>query len=164
MKTLYLLRHANAALATPPQMSDYDRTLSAQGVREARAVGRFMKSNRMHPDFILCSSAVRTTQTAQIIMNALFGKTAAQIPNNFDKELYQAPDEKILASIQSANPAQHSLMVVAHNPGIAELAFALGKINRYDPGTLSIFRADCQRWAEFSPGTVKLEKVFVPEN
>ncbi len=65
MKTLYLLRHATAANAAPPQMSDYDRTLSAKGIREAQTVGRYMKSNKMLPDFVLSSSALRTTQTAR---------------------------------------------------------------------------------------------------
>lgn len=159
MKTLYLLRHANAAAATLPQMSDYDRTLSALGVREARAVGRFMKSNRMHPDFILSSSAIRTTQTAQIVIETLQTKIA----NTSDKELYQASDEKILSEIQKTDPAQRSILVVSHNPGIAELAYALGRIPHYAPATLSVFTADCDIWAEFLPGKVKLQKVFVPE-
>jgi phosphohistidine phosphatase SixA len=55
-------------------------------------------------------------------------------------------------------------MVVGHNPGIAELAYMLGQINHYAPGTLSVFKADCQSWAEFSAKTAKLEKVFVPED
>lgn len=163
MKTLYLLRHATAASATPPQMSDFDRTLTAQGVREARSVGRYMQLNRMLPDFVHSSSAVRTTETAHIVMDALFGKMTATVANNFDKELYQAPDEKLLSEIQKADPAQRSLMVVAHNPGIGELAFLLGKIPHYEPGTLSVFTADCESWADFSPKTAKLEKVFVPE-
>ena len=163
MKTLYLLRHAIAASATPPQMSDYDRTLSAQGVLDARIIGRFMQSNRMQPDFVLCSGALRTTQTAQIIISVLFGKTDAKVASNFDKDLYNAPDEKLLSEIRKADPSHGSLMVVAHNPGIAELAFTLGKVARYEPGTLSVFRADCQNWTDFSAKTAKLEKVFVPE-
>ncbi len=95
-------------------------------------------------------------------MNTVFGDDP-KVANNFDKELYQAPNEKLLSEIQKADPAQNSLLVVAHNPGIAELAYALGKVSRYDPGTLSVFKADCDSWAEFSPDTAKLEKVFVPE-
>lgn len=163
MKTLYLLRHANAAQATPPQMSDYDRTLSAQGVRDARSVGRFMQSNRMQPDFVLSSAAIRTAETAQIIMNVLFGKIDAANVSHFDKDLYQAPDEKLLSEIRKTDPSRRSLMLVAHNPGVAELAYMLGKVNRYEPGTLSVFRAQCRDWNEFSAETVRLEKIFVPE-
>jgi phosphohistidine phosphatase len=158
MKTLYLLRHATAAAATPPQMSDFDRTLSGKGVLEARAVGRYMKANRMLPDFIHCSAALRTAQTARIVMEALFG-AAAEAHAHFDQEFYQAPDEKLLAAIRAADAAKRSLLVVAHNPGVAEMAYALGKVSRYEPATLSIFRADCGSWAEFSPATAKLQKI-----
>ena len=161
MKTLYLLRHATAANATPPQMSDYDRTLSARGVREARAVGHFMHANRMRPDFFLSSAALRTSQTAQIVLNVLFGKTEAA--GHFDKELYHAPEEKLLSGIRGASAAHSSLMLVAHNPAVAELAFLLGRVSHYEPGTLSVFRADCRSWGDFSAETVRLEKVFVPE-
>ena len=163
MKILYLLRHANAAPATPPAMSDYDRSLSGLGVMQARTLGHYMHANRLVPDFVHCSAALRTTQTARMIMTALFGNTAEAVANNFDKELYNAPDDKILAAIHGTSPDHRTLMLVAHNPGVAELAFALGKVNNYEPGTLSIFKADCSSWADFSAKTAKLEKVFVPE-
>ena len=162
MKILYLLRHANAAPATPPAMSDYDRSLSGLGVMQARTLGHYMHANRLVPDFVHCSAALRTTETAQIVMGALFGKTAP-VANNFDKDLYNAPEEKIISAIHSTGPDHRSLMLVAHNPGVAELAFSLGKVAHYEPGTLSIFKADCASWADFSAKTAKLEKVFVPE-
>jgi phosphohistidine phosphatase len=163
MKILYLLRHANAAPATPPAMSDFDRTLSGVGVRQARLVGRYMQENRLVPDFIHASAAVRTTQTARIIMGGIFGTAIEQVANNFDQELFNAPEEKLLAAIQATGNDRRTLMLVAHNPGVADLAFTLGKVNHYEPGTLSIFRAKCDSWADFSPQTAKLEKVFVPE-
>lgn len=163
MKILYLLRHANAAPATPPAMSDFDRTLSGLGVRQSRLVGRFMNENRLAPDFVHASAAVRTTQTARLITTGIFGNKAEQVPSNFDKELYAAPEEKLLAAIQSTNHDYRYLMLVAHNPGVADLAFTLGKVNQYEPGTLSIFTANIDNWVQFSPQTAKLERVFVPE-
>ena len=163
MKILYLLRHANAAPATPPAMSDFDRTLSGLGVRQARLVGRYMQENRLLPDFVHASEAIRTTQTARIIMSGIFGSATEQVASSFDKEIYNAPEEKLLAAIQATGNDRRSLMLVAHNPGVADLAFTLGKVNHYEPGTLSIFRAKCNSWAEFSVKTAKLEKVFVPE-
>ncbi len=162
MKTLYLMRHADAARATPPTMSDFDRSLSGRGVIEARVVGRFMRANRMQPDFIHCSGAARTVETAQIVIAALTGPEG--IAHNPDKELYNAPDEKILAAIQAADPQHNNLMIVAHNPGVSELLSALGKIDHYcEPGTLGVFRLDSDRWAELDPKITKLEKIFVPE-
>ncbi len=162
MKTLYLMRHAAAANATPPAMSDFDRTLSGKGVIEARIVGRFMKSNRMQPHFIHCSAAVRTTETAEIVAHEIFGKKTPA--HNPDKNLYNAPDDKLLAAIHAADPALNSLMIVAHNPGISELLCLLGNIKHYcEPATLGVFRLNSDRWAELGPKTAKLEKIFVPE-
>jgi len=162
MKTLYLLRHATAAAAQPPAMSDFDRTLTGFGVRQAHSVGRYMQINRLVPGFVLCSAAVRTTETAQIAMHHIFGK-AAPCPSNFDKELFNGDEEKLLAAIQGTSPDHRSLMLVAHNQGVGNLAFELGKVNHYEPGTLSVFTAACETWAQFSAQTAKLEKVFVPE-
>lgn len=163
MKILYLLRHANAAPATPPAMSDFGRTLSGLGVRQARLVGRYMQENRMLPDFVHSSAAIRTTQTAHLILSGIFGNTADKVASNFAQELYAAPDEKLLAAIQATGADYRSLMLVAHNPGVAELAYTLGKVNNYEPGTLSVFSTNCESWTEFSAKTAKLEKIFVPE-
>ncbi|MDE2335937.1 MAG: hypothetical protein KGL10_01370 [Alphaproteobacteria bacterium] len=162
MKTLYLMRHANAAPATPPAMSDFERTLTGQGVIAARIVGRFMKANRMQPDFIHHSAAVRTAETALIVTREIFGQ---KVPaGNPDKDLYNAPDDKLLAAIQAADPGHNSLLVVAHNPGVSELLSALGNVEHYcEPATLGVFRLNGDTWAAFGPGTVKLEKIFVPE-
>jgi phosphohistidine phosphatase len=162
MKTLYLLRHATAAAATPPAMSDFDRTLTGLGVREAHSVGRYMQINRFVPAFIHSSAAVRTSETAQIAMHHIFGN-AAPCPSNFDKELYNMPEETLLAAVQAASNDHRSLLLVAHNQGIGDLAFTLGKVSHYEPGTLSVFTAACDTWAEFSAQTSKLEKVFSPE-
>lgn len=159
MKTLYLLRHAQAAPATPPQMSDFERTLTPQGLHDAETVGKFMQDNGFKPDIVLCSAAKRTTQTAQNILTVLFGKQdGAQLL----RELYNAPESELLETVRKADPAHDHLMLVAHNPGVADLAFSLGRIARYEPGTLSIFTAPS--WSFFAPGAVKLQKVFAPHN
>jgi phosphohistidine phosphatase len=162
MKTLYLLRHAHTGPATPPQMSDYDRKLSPQGVKDAGTVGQFMQSHGMKPDHVMHSSAVRTSQTAQLILDVLFGPGGGN-PNAL-QDLYQASDEKLLAAIRRTDDAHGKLMLVAHNPGVADLAHTLGEVKFCDPGTLSVFVAQCDKWDDFSPAIVKLERVFVPES
>jgi len=162
MKTLYLLRHATAAAATPPAMSDFERTLTGHGVREAHSVGRYMQINRFVPAFVHSSAAVRTSETAQIAMHHIFGK-ADPCPSNFDKDLYNVPEETLLAAVRAASNDHRSLLLVAHNQGVADLAFTLGKVAKYDPGTLSVFTADVESWGQFSAQTAQLQKVFAPE-
>jgi phosphohistidine phosphatase len=163
MKTLYLLRHAHTLDAPPPGKGDYERILSRKGAEEARTVGLFMKKNGLHPDFLLCSAAARAIQTAQLVTDALFGEDGKKIPRHFDRGLYHAPAEKILAEIRGQEASIHNLLVVVHNPGAAELAMQLGNIEHYAPATLTVFKAGCQDWSMFLPKAITLEKIFVPE-
>jgi phosphohistidine phosphatase len=157
MKTLYLLRHAHSTSAASPE-EDFARSLSPQGTEDAKAVGIFMRSQDMHPDFVLSSSALRTTQTAQLV----FGKKI-DVPNRFDSNLYHASAETLFAEICSTDDSYRRLLVVAHNPGVANLAYTLGRVEKYAPATLCVFTAQCPSWSEFPPGAAKLVKVFTPE-
>lgn len=162
MKTLYLLRHAHTFAAAPPLLGDHERILTPQGTKEALAVGRFMQGNEFFPDFVLSSSSVRTIQTARLIFGTLFTQVGAKIASHFDRKLYQASAEALLGEIQGMDDSIGKLLVVAHNPGIAELAGSLGHIDSYAPATLTVFKSGCKSWAEFSPDTAKLDQVFLP--
>ncbi len=163
MKTLYLLRHADTVPADPTRVSDHERALSPQGNADALAVGRYMRMYALYPDLVLNSSAVRTTQTAQLVLKELANGNVSKIPARSDSELYQASPAKIISEIHAVAPSVQRLLVVGHNPGIADLAFTLGKIRHYTPGTLAVFTAECPDWTGFSAGLAQLEKVFVPK-
>lgn len=169
MKTLYLLRHAQTMPAAPPSLGDHERVLSPQGTEEALAVGDFMQAYGMHPDFVLSSSSVRTIQTARLIFGVLFRKAGLKVASHFDRKFYQAPAAKILSEVQRADNSIGQLMVVGHNPGIADLAVTLGKtearqkLTNYAPATLTVFKADCADWSGFLPASARLERIFVPE-
>lgn len=169
MKTLYLLRHAHTTSATPTLMGDHERILSPQGTEDAQSVGRYMQAGKMYPDFVLSSSSVRTIQTSRLIFGTLFSKEGVKVESHFDRKLYLASAEKLLSEIQSIDNSIDKLMLVAHNPGVSDLAVTLSKnknnteLSNYAPATLCVFKAYCDNWADFSPQTVKLEKVFVPK-
>jgi phosphohistidine phosphatase len=163
MKTLYLLRHAQAAPEAPLSMGDYDRVLSAKGEQEAQKVADYLKQGRAAPDFVLASSAARTLQTARIIMKAF-----SHVDSHFDRQLYLATPDIILRDIFSINDNVNSLLVVGHNPGIAELAIALSNRTFSDfsqdfpTATLAVLEGDFNAWSEISPHKLKLADVFLP--
>lgn len=163
MKTLYLLRHAHTVPSAPPLMGDHERFLSPQGTSDATAVGLFMQEHGMYPDFVLSSSAVRTIQTSRLIFGTLFKREGTKIASHFDRRLFHASAEEIIAEIRSMNDSIGKLMLVAHNPGVGDLAYQLGKIEGYSPGTLSVYKVDCESWKDFSPKTAKLELVYEPK-
>ena len=73
LKKLMLLRHAKADW--PREVtSDHERPLSGRGHRDAPQAGIWMRENDAVPDFILCSSALRTRQTCTWICEELGDK------------------------------------------------------------------------------------------
>lgn len=158
MKTLYLLRHAHT-LPQAPSGTDFDRALSPLGEKQAESIGKFMQANDMKPDFILCSSARRTSQTAELALAALFGGT--KTPVTFDRDLYHAPADRLLEFIHNINQTKSHLLLVCHNPGAAELAYQLGGLESYAPGTLSAYTATS--WQNMAPEIARLTETFVPD-
>jgi phosphohistidine phosphatase len=69
MNELYLLRHAKAV----PQEeggADRDRPLEQRGRRAAQAVAQWIAEHRLEPQLVLCSPALRTRQTLDIVAAA----------------------------------------------------------------------------------------------
>ena len=69
-RTLFLVRHAQA-LDTSQGQKDVDRKLSEVGRAEASHIGRDLYNLYPNPEQILCSSALRARDTAQILAEQL---------------------------------------------------------------------------------------------
>jgi len=141
MRKIYLLRHAQAA--SDFSAPDKERELTDLGKEQAFNVGLFLKTQNI--DLVLCSAATRTQQTLEQIR-----KTGAEF-NNIEilENFYNAPAENLLDKIENTNK---NVLVIAHNPGIHQLAFQLSEnsdqalVNKltmgYPPATLSIFEGN----------------------
>ncbi len=123
MSELYLLRHAKAA----PQSdgtADRDRPLTTRGQEGARAIGRWIAKHGLDPDLALCSPAIRTRQTMDIVAAALPRRSEIA----FDKALYLADSDALLARLREIPEGVRRVMVVGHNPGLHELAQTLSDV------------------------------------
>ncbi|NLW42874.1 MAG: histidine phosphatase family protein [Tissierellia bacterium] len=113
MKTLYLLRHGKSSWDNQ-KLSDFNRSLNNRGTKEAKELAEYMANNRYIPEIILCSSAKRTRETLEPILEALeFGGEVKYLEN-----LYLASAYVIGEVINSVNA--ETLLVVGHNPGIED--------------------------------------------
>lgn len=117
MKQLTLLRHAKSSWADSGQQ-DYDRPLNDRGLRDAPMMAQRLIEQSCTPDFILCSSAQRTRQTAQFFFDA--NKLDSNNINYVDA-LYLASPGTLLEHIQQCDSAINHLMIIAHNPGLESL-------------------------------------------
>ncbi len=117
-RTLVLLRHAKSAW---PDVPDHERPLARRGVRDAPAMGRWLRAAGHVPDQVLCSTARRARETWQLAQLAL----GAAPPVVFDDRAYQASALQLLDLIRSAPAAARTLLVVGHDPAVPELAVTL---------------------------------------
>ena len=120
MPHLLLLRHAKSDWSDAA-LADFDRPLAERGRRAAPVIGRFIAQKKWRPDLVLCSSALRTRQTLDLVLPEL--PVGPQV--RFLRSLYLAPLSRMLSLLQRQPAMMGSIMVVAHNPGMEHLAFRL---------------------------------------
>lgn len=167
-RTLILLRHAKSAW---PDVPDHDRPLAQRGQRDAPIMGRWLRAHGHLPDHVLCSSARRTRETWQLVWEQL----GIDPPVTFDEQVYLATADTLLNLIHRAAPGHHTLLVVGHNPAIAELALRLTAHSANDAATLGPMREKFPTAAvailEFTgnrqhprPGTARLTGFVTPRD
>jgi phosphohistidine phosphatase len=124
MRRLMLLRHSRTE-NDAPSGKDQDRRLDDRGRLDAAEIGGWIARHPPFPDWVLVSPAVRSHQTWEIAWQAM--KDAAPPPKvDTPAELYGADPSALLQIIHGAADGDpQRLMLVGHNPGLHELAFAL---------------------------------------
>jgi phosphohistidine phosphatase len=126
MKRLTLLRHAQADNPLPDQ-SDWNRLLTKRGQLDAKEMARRLKVQQLRPGLVLSSPALRARQTAEVFARCFSSATLQLV-----EELYLADSKLLLTLIQQRGGSSDHLLVVAHNPGITELASWLAQDRRID--------------------------------
>lgn len=118
MKRLILTRHAKSAW-DDPLTPDHDRPLNERGKAAAADLGQWLASRGYVPQKVLCSDAVRTRQTWSGIAPALPATPVMELK----PALYHAGPDVMLAVLRHAQA--DTVMMIGHNPGIAEFAARL---------------------------------------
>jgi phosphohistidine phosphatase len=125
MRRLMLLRHAKTE-NDAPSGRDQDRRLDDRGRTDAAEIGGWIGRHPPFPELVLVSPAIRAQQTWEIAREAMKDR-APQPQVELVPELYGADPSQLLQAIWTASTTDpQRLMIVAHNPGMHELALALG--------------------------------------
>lgn len=158
---LYLLRHAKAAASTYGDQ-DCDRPLTPSGYLSAGAIGDEFVSRGIVPDLALCSGARRAVETWQALVARLNVPPPAQI----EDELYSCGSQVLLSRLQRVESVVNSVLLLAHNPDIQELAFLLtgqgsesdfvGLPDHFSAGALAALEMDAITWPELGSGQARL--------
>jgi len=139
-RLLTLVRHAKSSWNTPGQQ-DHERPLNERGMRDAPVMAQRLLDKGCIPDLILCSSAVRTQQTAQYFVDA-FGLNDNQLW--IEPKLYLCSPETILTEVSVAEDGHKHIMVIAHNPGLEQLSALLSEECQQAMPTLGIRHFACK--------------------
>lgn len=118
---LTLVRHGKSSWQTAGQ-TDFDRPLNDRGLADTPVMASRLAQAGCIPDLILCSSAVRTQQTAALLAEGI-GLSLDKILH-YD-ELYLAAPPTLLLALQAATAEYDHIMIIAHNPGLEDLSALL---------------------------------------
>jgi phosphohistidine phosphatase len=163
MGTLYLLRHAKSSW-DEPALADHERPLAPRGRRDALLVGRHLGRLEAAPELVLCSSAVRTRETLELL-----GPAVAGIPVQLEDDLYAASSEALLERLRAVPDETGCVLLIGHNPGVQDLALALAPGGRDRERlaakfpTAGLATLACPAWARLEAGGAELVAFVVPK-
>jgi phosphohistidine phosphatase len=164
MKTLILTRHAKSSWDDLTMM-DHDRMLNKRGRNGATAIGRWLAENRYLPEEVLCSTAARCQETLALVAASL----PTPPPTQFIKRMYLPAPDTLYEVLKRAST--DTVMMVAHNPGIAEFASMLlrelpahPKFQQYPSGATTIITFDIPSWSTPFMGKGTATDFIVPRD
>ena len=116
---------------------------------------------------MLCSAAVRTRDTLELIRPALGAEATIVV----EEELYGASVEALLARLRDLPGDVVSALVIGHNPGLQGLALALASAGaelerleaKYPTAALATLTLADGAWSRLAPGRAVLTAYVVPK-
>jgi phosphohistidine phosphatase len=169
MKTLILLRHAKA-VPNDDFIAEHDRPLAPKGEEDAALMGAYLREQKLIPDQVLCSSALRAQRTWQLA-SAKLGKN---VPSERLREVYNAGSGSLFETLRRCANASNKVLVVGHNPGLQSLAVALagsgdsdalaGLREKFPTAALAVVDLDLDEWAALAPSRGALRAFVRPKD
>ena len=171
MLELALLRHAKSEPGRPDQR-DFERPLNRRGEQAAERMGHHLRERGMAPGRILCSPARRVRETLARLGPGFSDN--AEIA--FCDDLFLAPPQTLLSQIAGVGAGVRSVLVIAHNPGLEQLALELadrgagfpGALDRLATGfvsaALAVFELDAESYSDIGHETSRLVHFATPRS
>lgn len=131
-RRLALVRHAKAEADSEGE--DTARALTSRGRRDAAAVGRWLVSEELVPDLVVCSDAVRAQET----WTAASSELDDPPPVRVEPALYESTVARLTDVVCGTAPAVQTLVVVGHDPTVSEAASALAGAGSDGPALLAV--------------------------
>lgn len=161
MKQLYIVRHAKSSWDYP-DLPDYERPLTEKGKKRTRKIIEFLQQQGAKPDFILCSSALRTRETAAYLAKGL-GVDKQLI--NADSALYHADVNLLFEQFNDLSDRFTSVMLVGHNPTLTNFVnyFLVPPIDWLPTSGVVALQFDTDSWDQLAKAHYQVLFVVFPK-
>jgi phosphohistidine phosphatase len=163
-RRLVLLRHAKSDW---PDVADHERPLAKRGRRDAPLAGRWLGRSGYVPDAVVCSTARRARETWDLAAAGL-AKAAggAAPPVRYEPRVYEATVLGLLMLVHEFPDDERTVLIVGHNPGLAELAVGLAAPppeppSAFPTAAIAVLGV-AGDWASAGPGEARLLAFAIP--
>ena len=145
-KHLLVMRHAKSSWENQ-NVTDHDRVLNARGQRDAPRMAQFVALQDWIPEKILCSTASRAAETAQLFLSH---SETDSISCEYFRSLYHAAPAAYVRELNRLpDDALETVMVIGHNPGLEELVTRLTQQSVVLPtAAIVLIRLPLHQWNE----------------
>jgi phosphohistidine phosphatase len=167
-KTLMLLRHAKSSWADST-LEDHDRPIQDKGRGRAANLAAWLDDRGIGCDLVLCSTALRTRQTLEIVLPVLGNPEV-----RFEPAIYEADADALLALIQAIGEEHERVLLVGHDPGLQLLAAKLAMTatgdamerlkRKYPTAAFALLSVGDANWAGLAAGMGHLALFQVPQD
>ena len=159
-RILYLLRHAKSSWKDD-SLKDFDRPLKGRGRAAAEQMGKRLASEKLQDAVLICSPAVRTRETAQIVLK----HSRLRMDQRFDERIYEASLRDLVQVVSEIPDDKPTAMMIGHNPGFEELlAFLTGEARHMPTCALAKIKLDVASWKNVRAGEGSLELFVTPKD
>ncbi|MEM7208178.1 MAG: histidine phosphatase family protein [Pseudomonadota bacterium] len=158
MKSIHLIRHADAVGGTP----DIERPLSNRGERVCERLASRLETSDDAFVKIFVSPALRAQSTARGIIESLGDANPHWTTDN---ALYTFEWPDLLGWLESLGDEHESVTIVGHNPAISELAeFLTGEsLGQVPPCTFIHISTFVSRWSDLYRECGQLSRCLYPD-
>ncbi|MGO9723016.1 MAG: SixA phosphatase family protein [Methylocella sp.] len=168
MKSLHLLRHAKSSWKDPG-LNDHDRPLNKRGRQTAKMLAAYLRSAKIAPDLVICSTAVRARQTLDPIIKA--AKKAPKVV--FVRGIHEGAQRTLWEQLWNLPESATSVLLIGHNPALHDLALELAHADlnnlpppageKFPTGAIASFRFD-GAWKALEPHGALLVSFITPKS
>ena len=141
-------------------MQDFDRPLNKRGKGAAELVGRFIRGQKLKPDLVLSSPAIRARETIDCVLEA-----SGRSPEvRYDERIYEAGPLRLLEVISQVEEHLQVVLLVGHNPGLEELLELLtGQREQLPTAGLAKITFEADEWSKIGDKKGRLDWLAKPK-